>query len=70
MSALTSGKPSFSVFKKQAKRIMSKKGSVAAVLQKNKNYRLWSLTGRGYLKLKDGAMSADFSETREDNSSE
>ena len=71
MSTLTSGKPFFfSVFEKQAKRIMSKPGRVAAVLLNNKNYRVWSLTGQGYLTLKDGAMNADCSATRNDNSSE
>ena len=34
----------------------------------NKNYRVWSLTGQGYLKL-TGAASADFSGTEEESSS-
>ena len=35
----------------------------------NRNYRVWSLTGQGYLKLTGGATSADFSGTGDESSS-
>ena len=44
--------------------------SVPERLVNNKYYRVWSLTGRGFLKLKDGAKNVDFSGTKDENSSE
>ena len=77
MSSLTSGKPFFfSVFQKQAKRIMPKTESPSdppSTLVDGKYYRVWFLAGQRFLKLipKDGnKKNADFSETREKSSSE
>ena len=81
MSALTSGKPFFfSVFEKQDKRIMNNTCTeslppMPTTLVNGRYYRVWSLTGRGYLTLipQDGVKkNADLSGTgnSEENSSE
>ena len=80
MSALTSGKPFFfSVIEKQAKRIMSDAKTSSdrpkASELYGKLYRVWSLTGQGFLTFTptDGAKmekNADSSGTGKENSSE
>lgn len=54
----------FFFVEKQVKRIMS----WTDIFKDNGNYRVWSLTGQGFLKL-TGATSADFSGTGEEGSS-
>ena len=79
MSALTSGKLKwmlyiyiyiyfFFFFAKEVKRIMSWTNKLTKDVLRDKNYRVWSLTGQGFLKL-TGTDSADFSGTAEESSS-
>ena len=60
----------FFFFEKQVKRIMSWTDNLKTYFQHGKNYRVWSLAGQGFLKLKlTGAPSADFSGTGDESSS-
>ena len=55
-----------SIFEKQVRRIMSER-----VFEHDKNYRLWSLTGQGFLRLttKNGDKIADCRGTGKEDSS-
>lgn len=79
MLALTSGKLFFSVFEKQAKRIMTNPKPSSNGPEPSKvvgdHYRVWSLTGQGFLTFipTDGATKEkndDGSGTGKENSSE
>ena len=77
MSALTSGKLKwllyiyiyiFFFFAKEVKRIMGWTDKLTQDVLRDKNYRVWSLTGQSFLKL-TGPTSADFNGTAEESSS-
>ena len=53
---------------KQVKRIMGWTDKLKVNFEHEKNYRVWSLSGQGFLKL-TGPTSADFSGTEEESSS-
>ena len=58
----------FFFFAKEVKRIMGWTDKLTQDVLRDKNYRVWSLTGQGFLKL-TGPTSADFNGTAEESSS-
>ena len=61
----------FFIFEKQVKRIMGETYNNRRVFEDGKSYRVWSLSGQGFLKLttKNGGTSVEYSVIKEEESS-